>query len=284
MKIAISAESTIDFTKELLAEYNIRTLPYSVILKDREGFDGVDISTDDIIDSVNKTGVLPKTGAVNEAQFTEHFSKILKDSDAIVHFTLSSHLSSAYNNAVAASKKFKNVYVVDSLSLSSGIGLLAIYGAKLAAAGFSAQEIAEKCRERVPFVQVSSELKRIDYLYRGGRCSALCYYAANLLKIRPQILVKEGKLVTGKKYRGNFSKVVDKYCKDVLQQFDNPDLEEAFLTYTTADAEVINIAKQHLIDRGFKNIHVTRAGATVTSHTGEDCLGIYYINDGGKNI
>ncbi len=279
MKIAISTESAADLTKELLKEYDISSLPFSVTLGDRTGFDG-EITGEEIIEFVNKNKVLPKTGAINESQFEEHFGKLLKTHDAVVHFSLSSGLSSAYSNAASAAKSMNNVYVVDSKSLSAGIGLLAIYGRKLADKGFSAKEIYEKCLARVPFVQVSSELKRVDYLYLGGRCSMLALLGANLLRIRPQIIVKNGKLVAGKKYRGKFEHIVERYVKDTLNEFNNPDLSVAFVAYTTASPEIIENAVRIMKERGFENVYVTRAGATIVSHTGEDCVGVYYINDG----
>ena len=137
----------------------------------------------------------------------------------------------------------------------------------------------EKCIKRVEKVQASFELKRLDYMHKGGRCSGLTLFAANLLKIRPQILLKDGKMIPGKKYKGNFAHVVKNYCQDVLEQFNTPDLSKAFITYTTADAEIVDIARAMLKEKGFKNIYETRAGATITSHCGEDCLGILYIND-----
>ncbi len=283
MKIAISAESTIDLTKELIEEYEIEVTPFNIELGDKSGQDG-EITTDEIINFVNKSGVLPKTSAVNEYQYTEHFEKLLKDNDAIIHFSLSSELSLACANAKRAATNFKNVYVVDSRSLSTGIALLAIYAKKLARKGINAKEIYEKVTERTSFVQASFELKRLDYLHKGGRCSGLTLFGANLLKIRPQILVDNGKMVPGKKYRGNFAHVVKSYCQDVLEKFDNPDLSEVFITYTTADKEIIDIAKNAVKERGFKNVHVTRAGATITSHCGEDCLGILYINDGNDKL
>ena len=87
-------------------------------------------------------------------------------------------------------------------------------------------------------------------------------------------------MLPGKKYRGNFAHVVNKYCQDVLEEYNNPDLSLGFVTYTTADEEIIECAKQYLYDRGFKRVEVTTAGGTITSHCGEDCLGILYINDG----
>ena len=141
--------------------------------------------------------------------------------------------------------------------------------------------LCEKCKKRIPYDQTSFVLKRLDYLYKGGRCSSLAYFGANLLKIRPQILVKDGKMISGKKYRGDFSHVVKSYVRDTLEEFDNPDLEEVFVTYTTCDKETVEQVKETLKERGFKNIHETRANATVTSHCGEFTLGILYINDGG---
>ncbi len=282
MKIAISAESTIDLTKELIKEYSISIVPFQVFLGDEMKQDG-EVTVDEIIEFVNRTKILPKTGAVNEFQFDEYFSGLLKDNDAVVHFSLSSELSCTYANAVRSAQKFKNVYVVDTKSLSTGIALLAIYGAELVKKGEDAKEIYEKCLERVPFVQASFELKRLDYLHKGGRCSALALFGANLLKIHPQIIVKDGKMVPGKKYRGSFEHVVKNYCQDTLQMFDNPDLSVAFVTYTTADESVINTARSFLEQTGFKKIYVTRAGGTITSHCGEDCLGILYINDGGRD-
>ncbi|MEG9429366.1 MAG: DegV family protein [Christensenellaceae bacterium] len=280
MKIAISTESAADLPKELLDKYDISSLPFSVTLGDKTGFDG-EITGEEIIAYVNKHKILPKTGAINEAQFAEHFSKLLKTYDAIVHFSLSSGLSSAYNNAVSVAKKIKNVYVVDSKSLSAGIGLLALYGRKLADKGFSAAEIYEKSLARVPYVQVSSELKRVDYLYLGGRCSMLAFLGANILRIRPQIVVKDGKLVAGKKYRGKFERIVERYVRDTLEEFNDPDLSTAFVAYTSASPEIIENAVNIMKERGFENVYVTRAGATIVSHTGEDCVGVYYINDGG---
>jgi len=278
MKIAISAETTIDITPELKERFNINIVPFSIQLGQVSGLDG-EITTDQIISYVNEKKVLPKTSAVNEFQYLEHFSKLKKEYDAVIHFSLSSELSLACTNANRAASQFENVFVIDTLSLSTGIALLAFYAKDLVDQGVEVNEIVRLCNERVPFVQASFELKRLDYLYKGGRCSGLTFFGANLLKIRPQIIVKDGKMIPGKKYRGNFNHVVRKYCQDVLEEFDKPDLTRVFITYTTADKEIIDSTIELLQDRGFKEIFVTRAGGTITSHCGEDCLGILYIND-----
>lgn len=277
--IAISAESTVDLTDEIKEKYKIETVPFSVMLGENVLYDG-EVKCKEIIDYVNTNKTLPKTSAVNQVQYEEHFEKLLKTNQAVIHFTLSSELSSAYNNAINASKKYNNVYVIDSRSLSTGIALLAIYARELAEEHEDAKEIVEKVEKRIDKVQASFVLNRVDYLYKGGRCSALMYLGANILKIRPQIIVKDGKMISGKKYRGNYEKVVKSYVMDTLEEFNSPDLKRVFLTTTTATLELIESVKQTLVEYGFKEILITNAGATITSHCGEDCLGILYINDG----
>ncbi len=284
MKIAISTESMADLSAEVIEQYNLHVAQFSVLLGDKT-YKDCDITVDDIIDFVNKNNVLPKTSAINEEQYTEHFENLLKEYDGVVHFAVSSKLSSSYEHSVAAAAKFKNVYTIDTRTLSTGMALLAIYGSKLAKTDKTAEEIYNLCLQRVPYVEVSFALKRLDYLYKGGRCSALAYFGANLLKIRPLIVLKDGQMVPGdKKYRGSYEHVMKKYCEDVLVNCENPDLSEAFVTYSAASDEVVQTAYDALKERGFKNIHVTRTGATITSHCGEECLGLLFINDGEHNV
>ncbi len=277
MKVAITAESTIDLPIELLEKYDIKTLPFTVILGNNEYKDG-EITSADIFKFVEVNKILPKTSAINQAQYTEFFESVLKDYDAVVHFCLSSEISSACNNAKLAAGEMKNVYVVDTRSLSTGIALLAIYARELANDGKSAEEIAKLAEERTKYVQASFVVKKLDYLHKGGRCSSIALLGANLLSIRPEIVLNDGKMISSKKYLGKMEKVIEKYCKDVITENQNPDKKYAFITYTTATEEMVNIAKNALQNAGFETIYETTAGATITSHCGENTLGILFLN------
>ncbi len=282
MKIAISAESPADLPKELIEKHHINIIPFEVTLGDRTDHDGI-ITSQDIFEFVEKHNILPRTSAINEFTYSEYFANILKDYDAVIHICLGNHISSSYSNAKKVSGEMKNVYVIDSASLSSGIGLLVLYAIKLINEGkLSASEIAAKVEARVPHVQASFVVNTIEYLYKGGRCSALQRFGAHLLRIKPQIVLKEGKLIPGKKYLGRNSVVVHDYCKDTLDEFDTPDLSIAFVTHTYASPEMVEEAKKALQARGFKTIYESIAGATITSHCGPKTLGILYINDGEK--
>ncbi len=276
MKIAISAESTIDLSKEILNKYNIKTLPFTILLGDEIVLDG-EVPTQKIFDFVDEHKVLPKTSAVNEYQYEEHFEQILKDADAIIHFCISGEMSSAYQNAVKASKKFKNVYIVDTRTLSTGIALLAIKASKMAAAGCEIEDIVKEVTADTNKVQANFIINKLDYLKKGGRCSSLALLGANLLRIRPQIIVKDGKMVSGKKYRGDFNMVVKNYCEDIIK--DNPyfDNSLAFVTYSSASEQAISYAHETLKNAGFKEIYHTTAGGTICSHCGPNTLGILFI-------
>ena len=281
MKIAISTETTLDLPKELQKQYDISVIPFTVILGDKSGFDG-EITPEEIFAYVDETGILPKTAAVNEFQYDKYFSSLLRNHDAVIHISLSSGISSACENAMKIASLMKNVYVIDSQSLSTGIALLAIYARKLANQGLAPEEIVEKVQKRVPFVQASFVINSLNYLYKGGRCSGVAKFAAALFRIKPQIIVQEGKMLPQKKYHGKSEKCVEEYCADTLEEFNNPDLSVAFVTHSHATEEMRKIAYEALKKRGFKTIYDTVAQATITSHCGPKTLGILYINDGLK--
>ncbi|MDR0854775.1 MAG: DegV family protein [Christensenellaceae bacterium] len=277
MKIAISAESTVDLSKDLLEKYNIHTVPFGIVLGDKLGLDG-EISPEEIIAFVNKTGILPKTSAVNETQLDEHFTTLLETYDAVIHFSISSKLSSACSNARIAATRLNNVFVVDTLSLSTGIGLLAIYARKLIDGGLAADEVFKQCEARVKYIQASFVLDRLDYLYKGGRCSALALFGANILRIKPQIILKNGEMRPNRKYIGRNDLTIRRYSRETLSEFSGCDKSLAFITYTTATPAMISEARSALKSAGFKEIIETRAGATITSHCGDLTLGILFFS------
>ncbi len=280
MKIAISAESTLDLSKELIKQYDVHVIPFTVLLGETPYLDG-DINSQDIFDYVDKTKILPRTCAINEFQYHEYFQGLLDQGyDAVIHFALSSEISAACSQACNAAKKMDNVYVIDSRSLSTGIALEVIYASKLVKKGLKPQEIVEKVNARVPYVQASFVIQTLEYLHKGGRCSGLARFGAAILRIKPQIIVSDGKMAPAKKYFGRKSQVIAAYCRDTLEQFANPDLSVAFVTHTLATPEMVAIAIDALQKRGFKTIYETTAGATITSHCGPQTLGILFINDG----
>ena len=279
MSIAISVETAADLSKELIEKNKIEVITLNIMLGDDVKVDG-QVDIDEVFAYTDNTGKLPKTSAINQFEFKEYFEGLLKKYDAVVHISMSNGISVTKNNAVAAASELKNVYVVDSLSLSTGIGLLALYGATLRDHNYPAAEIANKLTAKAQNVQASFVIDRLDFLCKGGRCSKLALMGANLLKLHPQIIVSDGKLGAYKKFRGQYVKVVEEYVKATLEQFPNADLDTAFITHTHADPAAVEIARELLIKKGFKNVYETVAGATIASHCGKNTLGVlYFLNE-----
>ena len=282
MKICISSETTIDLTKELIDKNNISIIPFYVTLGEETGKDG-EITPSDIFKFVEETGILPRTSAINEYTYTEYFEELLKENDFVIHFSLSSQLSSSYNNAKNAAQAFKNVYVIDSKSLSTGIALQVLFACKLRDEGKSPKEIISLVEKRQSSIQASFVVNTLTYLHKGGRCSGLTKVFGTLLRIKPQIIVtNEGKMIPSKKYMGKSTKCVTKYSNDTLEEFNNVDKSLVFITHSMASEEMIQNAKSVLVEKGITNIVETVAGATITSHCGPKTLGILYYNDGGE--
>ena len=277
-QITISSDSTCDLSQELVDRYNIHILPMGVTLGDQMYRDGVDITPDQIYAHHEKTGQLPKTSAINMAENADFFAELTKDGSAVIHFTISSSMSATYNNARIAAEDFEDVYVVDAKNLSTGSGLLVLAAAEMAQEGMEAKEIAQKVSELADCVDASFVVDNLEYLAKGGRCSAIAAFGANLLQLKPCISVKNGAMGVGKKYRGKFEKTLLSYVADRLADAEDICLDRVFVTHAGCDADivesVVNAVKGTL---PFKEVLVTRAGCTVSSHCGANTLGVLFI-------
>ena len=281
-KIRISADSTCDLSPELVEKYNIAITPLKITLGDTDYTDQIDITPQKIYDYVAETGVLPKTAAVSVGTYTDVFTELKKDCDEVVHFTISSEMSSCYQNAVLAAEEVGGVYVVDSRNLSTGIGHLAIEAAIAAQDETkTGKDVFDHVSSLVDRLDVSFVINSVNYLYKGGRCSGVAAVGANLLKLKPLIEVHDGKMDMAGKYRGNMKDVVKKYITDRLTvpgaKFKR---DRIFVTCTCTDYDLPNYAKEIVESLGlFDEVLITIAGSTITSHCGKDTLGILYINE-----
>lgn len=277
-QIIISSDSTCDLSSELIDRYNIRILPMGVSLGDEIYRDGVNIMPDDLYNYVAKTGQLPKTSAINMAENAEYFEKLTQDGSAVIHFTISASMSATYNNARVAAEDFEDVYVVDSKNLSTGNGLLVIAAAEMARQGMEAREIAQKVSALADYVDASFVVDNLEYLAKGGRCSAVAAFGANLLQLKPCISVKNGAMGVGKKYRGKFEKVLPSYVAERLANSDDIELDRVFVTHAGCDPQLVeSVAELVKNTLPFKEVLVTRAGCTVSSHCGANTLGVLFI-------
>ena len=278
-KVIIASDSTCDLSDELRERYHVRILPLGVTLGGHFYTDGVDIHPDDLYAHYERSGELPKTSAVNIADFEDFMDACAREHCDVVLFTISSSMSSTYHNAcLAAEDRENNVFVVDTKNLSTGGGLLVVKAAELREEGKSAAEIAEICTALTDQVDASFVIDSLEFLYKGGRCSALAAFGANMLRLKPCIAVKGGAMAVEKKYRGRYADTLKTYVADRIGDGEGIDLGHVFVTHAGCDAEIVEQCVEQVKSLApFKEVHVTRAGCTVSSHCGRNTLGVLFI-------
>ena len=256
-RIKILSDSTCDLTPALLQKYDITLTPLTVVKDGKPFRDGVDITPADIFAHVDGGGALCSTSAVSEYEYATFFSRYAPDYDAVVQITIGSGFSTCYQNASIAA-------VMEAV--------------RLAEAGQSGEDIARALRELAPKVEASFLVERLDYLYKGGRCSAVAALGANLLGLKPCIEVSGGKMGVCKKYRGSFESAVRQYVRERLEGREDIRPALAFVTHPAAPESVVRAALDTAAQYGsFDQVIETHAGCTVSCHCGPHTLGILFV-------
>lgn len=278
MAIRITSDSTCDLG-HLVTERNIGIQPLQVNLGSQSYFDGVNIQPADIFAFVSETKQLPKTAAPSIADYEEFFSAQLKEYDEVIHFSISAKSSGSHNMAKQAAEGFGGrVRVIDSMALSSGQGLLVMKACDMRDEGKSAAEIEEAILEIRTRVNTSFVPDSLDYLHKGGRVSGTVKLAAAAFKIHPLIMMDEGQLVPGKKYKGKMSVLIKQYVEDLKERYPSYDKTRCFITHSSAEPELVEAAKAKVAEVfDFEEVIETVAGSIITSHCGKGTLGVLFV-------
>lgn len=278
MNIKITSDSTCDLPQEVLDKYNITIVPLTVVKDGIQYMDCVDITTADIFTHVANGGDLCSTAAINIGEYSEYFSRYADEYDGVIHINLSSEFSSCYQNACLAAEDFENVRVIDSRNLSSGQGLVVLKACELAKNCDDLDQLAAQLRAFTDKVEASFLLDRLEYMVKGGRCSAAAALGANLLNLKPCIEVKNGKMAVVKKYRGNYAKCLATYIKDRLANRDDIDKGTLFVTRTPVTDECLQAVKEAVAAHDdFQNTYWNEAGCAISCHCGPGTLGVLYV-------
>lgn len=279
--VKIISDSTCDLSKELIEQYKIAILPLHVHLGDGEYQDGANITPDEIYRWSDENKTTPKTSAFSIDEAMEMFRACAGEDDELVCFSIAGGMSASGNVMRLAAEELdmeKRVFVVDSASLSTGIGLLVIEAAIMAREGKGAAEIAARMEELKPRVRASFVVDTLTYLHRGGRCSSVAALAGGMLQLHPRIAVHEGKMEAGKKYRGKMSSVIMSYVKEMEDDLKNAVPDRVFITHSGCDQAIIDEVRGYLESLNvFQEILVTRAGGIVSCHCGPGTLGVLFI-------
>lgn len=279
-KVIITADSTCDLSPELLERFDVKIIPLTILLGEDSYFDGKSFTPDDIYARYHKDGILPKTAAPNIQQFLDFFTPYIEEGCEIVHFDISAELSSTFNTSLLAAEELGGIYSVDTRSLSAGVGLLVIEACECRDRGMSAAEIAEHVSGLIEKVDTSFILDTLEFMWKGGRCSGVTALGANLLKLKPALQMKDGKLEVYKKYRGNINNEYRHYIKERLAG-KNVRPGHVFIVNSGEIEQSVLDALEPFVKEliPVKEFHHAIAGCTISSHCGPKTLGIIFINE-----
>jgi len=281
--VRIISDSTCDLSKELLDKYEVDILPLHVILGDQDFEDGRSITPDEIYRWSDEHKQTPKTAAVSVEEAEKTFAPYLAEGNEIVCFAISESMSSTANAMRLAAQKLnaeEKINVIDSASLSTGVGLLVIEAARMARAGMNARQIVEIIEKLKSRVRASFVVDTLTFLHRGGRCSGVAAFVGSTLKLHPRIAVENGKMAPGKKYRGRMSRAIMDYVKDMEDDLKNARKDRVFITHSGCDQADIDAVHAYLEGlHHFEEILTTRAGSVISSHCGPGTLGVLFISE-----
>ena len=283
MNVKIVADSTCDLSADLIKKYDITIIPLCIVMGENSYFDGIETTPEEIYKWADANKTTPKTAAVTLDNAASLLKPFMDEDREIVFFGISSQMSTTCNvvRLIGEEAGYDKLHVIDSQSLSTGIGLQVLYAARLSMAGESAASIVEKVEKRRSAVSASFVIDTLTYLSRGGRCNSVTALLANTLKLKPEIVVKDGAMIVAKKYRGQLGSVLLKYAKDQEEALLAADKNCVFITHSGCSEDIVAPVKEYLEGLSyFENIYVTRAGGVVSSHCGPGTLGVLYYTDG----
>ena len=286
-KVIVMCDSTADLSPDLIAKNDIHVVPLHVTFQGdaTDYLDGVTLTSEQVYEKAEASGTTPKTGAINVFEMQEYFRPYIEQGYDIIFTGIGSGLSSTYANAVLASRQFPEgrIEVVDSWNLSTGTGLLVLKMCTYRDQGDDVHAIAEKVRKLVPFVSAKFCIDRLDYLYKGGRCSGFTMALAHMLHVHPVAKMVENKLVVYRKIRGKYRRAVDEQIREFMEDLPRIDKSAVFITdsgHMDGEDEYIREKIKAYVPE--ENIFHTRAGCVVSSHCGPKTIGILYILDPEK--
>jgi DegV family protein with EDD domain len=278
-RIRIIADSTCDLSEPLLKKYDISIIPLNIVLDMKSYMDGKEITPEEIYVWADKNNTTPKTAGPEMGYILEFLKPMFEAGDDIIFIGISEEMSVTCNSVRMAAEElnYKKIRVINSKNLSTGIGLQVIRAAEYAAQGKAADDIAREIEAARDNIRASFVIDTLTYLQRGGRCNAVTALIGNVLKLKPMISVKEGKMGVEKKYRGKQQLVVRSYAKDLEPQLLKADPTRVFITHSGIDPMIEQETYDYLKSLNyFKEILITRAGGVISSHCGPNTLGILF--------
>ncbi len=277
-KLAVTADCVCDLPDEWLTRYEIGTMYYYIFTDQGRFTDGKEITADNLIPYMEKNGQSVRSEHASVEEYETLFSNTLERAEQVIHITMARHTSSCYDTAVEAAKGFDNVHVVDSGHLSSGMGMLVLYAAKMAQNNMSVAEILKGIDDMRERICTSFVLKSPEILYRSGNVRKGLVAMCKIFSLHPVLYLDQSRIKLEGMLVGSSDKVYQKYIKMQLRKINQLDDKVCFLTHAGCTVkqqnELLSQVKEY---QYFERIFLQKASATIISNCGLGTFGLLYL-------
>lgn len=273
MTIRIVTDSTSDIPSEVARKLGISIVPLTVSFGKEVYRDGIDLNAEEFYSKLAQSEELPKTAQPSVGSFTDVYETLAQQDNEIISIHLSNKLSGTYNAASLAKEamtKDCRIEVVDSESVSMGLGLTVIAAAKAVRDGVTFKEAMDIIHRNVSRTHLVAFLQTLEYLEKGGRLGKGKALLGTLLHVKPLIAVREGEVQPfglARTTRGALQRLYD-FVNALLH------IRGLSIMYTTVSKEVEILAKLLAPLFPQDRIIVTQVGSTLGTHTGPGTVGV----------
>lgn len=276
--IKLFTDSIADPSRTWMEQYDIGVVHAYVTIGGETLKDQAEITAEMMYQKVEEKGGYPRTAAPAPADYSVAYAPYIEQGYDILHISISSLISSSYQNAVIAAEDIPadRITVIDSKNLSAGASILLIQAARAIRRGERLEHIVDGVRESIPSVHFDVVVNKMDYLHKGGRVSGLQNMLGSLLSIRPQLKVENGLILASRKHRGKMDKAVNSIMEAMVENANNLD-EELVIIVQTLSTRIAESLRDSLLElTSVKEVAIIDAGCVICSHTGPHALGVAY--------
>lgn len=284
MPVKIVTDSTCDLSSQVVRDLGITVVPVYVRFGEKVYRDGIDISHDELYQKLETDHVFPTTSQPSPNDFTDVYKELSKETDEIVSIHVTNKLSGTYNSALQGKAAVKGdccIEVVDSLSLSMGLGLITMAAARLAKAGEGLQSVMAEVKQAIPQIRLLALFDTLKYLHRGGRIGRATALLGSLLNVKPLLTMKDGEFVPASQARTRargIERLFD-FAKNTLH------IQESAVIHSTSPGEANSLRERiaSISDEGHQT-RLARLGPALGVHGGPGTIGVVVrskVNDTG---
>ena len=283
--ILITAECVADIPNDICKNYGIDIIYYDIKTESGIFRDTEEIDSQNVMEYMSDGKKMAYSIIPTTKDYENFFAKRLNEYREVIHICISSGISEAYNNAVSAKEHLgeegKRIHIIDSQSLSSGQGLLAMEAIKYRKSGMNCMEIVNRLEEVIPNISTSFLANNADYLYYNGKVKKSVKEICKFFHIHPILQIRKGKLTVKKVVIGNYNRAIRRYIMSALRNEKQIDPSVGFITYAGCDEDILEKVREKVNARiSFEKLYEQQASATVSSNCGPKTFGILFIRKG----